>query len=255
MSDKPSRIYEAFLSFRRIFTALGQTNPRYFQVFLHREIGPRYVSIPKIFLCALGIGIVAPLVRLFFPVVTFLPLYLLPFAPRTFFPWYRDGNFTAQTSEILPFILFAIAFLITAIRRHLDGQRRIIEGEPLHTYDRGTPRLFKPTAAVITIKEPLLIFALGAVYSYAALFTFSFHPAFGAFLMVGALDLWLSEALLSRYFTVTVRDELDQEIRAAHLQQMREEALSGKRGQLGRPSGVAAQEAADFHHASPGKRS
>jgi hypothetical protein len=141
------------------------------------------------------------------------------------------------------------------VRRHLDGQRRIIEGEALHTYDRGEPRFFERSFSGILVKEPLIVFVLGVLWAYIALFTGAIHPAFGSFLMVGSVDLWLSEALLARYFTVTVRDEIDAELRAAQMQQMREEALAKKRGPLGRRGGVAAEGPAPFHRAEPGKRS
>jgi hypothetical protein len=254
MSDRPTRLIGFHEGFRRLFTLFAQTNPRYFHAFLHTEIGPRYLSLPRIVLCTVGIAVFAPLLRAFLPGITFLPLYLLPFAPHPWFPWVQQGTFSIGASEFLPFWLFAAAFLITAIRRHLDGERRIIEGQPLHTYDRGAPRLFKPNIAAITVKEPLLVFALGAAWACAALFSGAFHPAFGSFLMLGALDLWLSEALIERYFSVTVRDELDEELRAAQLQRLREEALTGKRGPLGPSGGVTAQEAAGFRPAPPGKR-
>ncbi len=252
MSDRPTRIYGFFMLFRSLFTWLGQTNPRYFQAFLHRQIGPRYLSIPKILFCTAGIAVIAPAVRAFAPVVTFVPLYLLPFAPRPLFPYYQDGQFHVGASEFWPFWFLGLAFLTTAIRRHLDGERRIIDGEELHSFNQGTPRFFGAGESRV-FKEPLLIFGLGALWSYAALFSGAFHPAFGSFLMVGGLDWAICDALIDRYWAVKIQDQLDDELYATHFQRRRDEAL-GKRAKSGRPPGFEEEDPAEFHRANPGGR-
>jgi hypothetical protein len=245
MSPQQERIVNFYELFRRLFTFVLQSNPRYFQVFLHREIGPRYLSLPRIGFCTLGILLAAPLARIFFPPLTFVPLYLLPFAPHPVVPGFRDGNFTVHATELLPFVVLAIAFVITAVRRHLDGERRIINGERLHSYYQGVSRLFDQNTSAVALKEPLLIFGLGAVYAYLALFTGAFHPAFGSFLMVGAIDYAIAYALIARYWNVRVQDQLDEEIGAANFQKRREEALGGHDDEFG------GEDPADFNRDGP----
>lgn len=256
MSHQQERLLNFMQVFRNLFGFLFQTNPRYFQVFLHRKMGPRYLSLPRIFLCTLGILLVAPIARILFPPLTYLPLYLVPLAPLPDFPSSAAprGNFSAGATEMLPFLVLAIAFVITAVRRHLDGERRIINGERLHSYDQGVSRLFEPGVSAVAVREPLLVFGLGAAYAYLALFTGAFHPAFGSFLMVGALDYAIGYGLLARYWNVRVRDQLDEEIRAKNFQRSREEALGGRGDEFGGGSDFADDEAADFTRTDPRHR-
>ncbi|MEX2206684.1 MAG: hypothetical protein WEF50_10700 [Myxococcota bacterium] len=237
---------------RRIFTLLFQTDPRYFQVFLRRDIGPRYLSIPKILLCTLGILVFAPVVRFSLPPATYLPLLLLPFAPRLSFNLAETGQFTARGLDLLPFVLLAIAFLFTALRRHFEGAAQQIEGKPLHSFDQGTSRLFEQDTHPGAAKEPLLIFATGAVYAYTALYSGLFHPAFGSFLIVGAIDYAISYALRARHWSVAIRDQIDQEIRAARIEQLRERELAGRESQYASDRGAEPDEAVPFRRAGPG---
>jgi hypothetical protein len=238
MTDRQELILNFLVLFRRLFSFLGQTNPRYFQVFLHCKIGPRYLSLPKILLSTVVIALIAPALRFFVPPVTYWPLYLLPFAPTPHIDYIQRGTFSILPQDLLPFWIFAIAFLITAVRRHLDGERRIIEGEPLHSFDRGDSRWFDPEAkASYSIKEPLLILACGAGFAYAALLTGAFHPAFGSFLIVGAFDYAITYGLMSRYWTVALQDQLDAELEAANFEEAREAALGGRPGPFGGGTG------------------
>ena len=253
MSERQPFMWELYLGFRRLFTFFLQTNPRYFHAFVHRNIGPRYLSIPKILLCTIGIALIAPAMRFFFPVLTYAPLKILPFANVPAFPLVERGRFIIGGGDLLPFVLLAIAFLITATRRHLQGERLIIEGQELHSYAHGIPRFFADSLAARVVWQPLVLFAVGAAYAYAALWTGAFHPAFGSFLIAGAVDLSLTTALLNRHWSIALRDQIDAEIGAASFQHRRDRAAP-KNARPGYAQG-SDEEPVGFRRARPRDRS